>query len=366
VIALLPAIATALQSSGYRLTSYATVQSAGVPLGTFVVEDGTVTIDRTASVRRTIAVTLRPDAVPTSMASTVAPNGNEMLLFTTITALDGSGTTQTFPHGVFPITTVTVTDTGVDLTLTLQGSDRAWQVARHLFLGPYVPTAGTLLGDALTALISSVYPGLSYAITPTTAMIPAASFNEGDDPWASALSIAAATGFELFFDVVGQVTAQPIPDPTAQPIAFAFVEGPYTPMLGAAHVLTSDGIQNDFIVSSSSSQVTPVRGEASDTNPSSPTFTGGTFGDIPNFSTSDLVSDVPSATAAAANLLAASLGAAETFTLTTRTMPMLDVDDVVTITRARLGMNATPFVIDHAQHSLRYDGTSTLTLRRAV
>ena len=328
-----------------------------------VLEDGTITADRTAAVRRTCSLTIQPDAaiVPSSMSSILAPNGAEIRPYFQITY--GDGTSETIPTGTFQLTQAQVVDNGQDLQLTVQGMDRAYAIGSRKLLAPYSIAAGTNLADAIVALVQTRWPNLVANITPTAATAAHTDLQEGADPWAQVMTMAAAGGYETFFDPTGVLVGRPIPDPTTQPIVWSFADGDGL-MKAITHTLNGTGISNDFIVHTTSTTVNPpVRGQASDTSPNSPTNISGPFGDRPTFIADDLVQTAGAAQAGAANALQASLGAADTLTLDTVPMPVFEVDDVVTVTRSRIGLNAMPYVVDRVTHSLRHDGITQFTLR---
>lgn len=359
---------TALTSGAYRLATQVSIPATGV---TVPVSAGQITVDRTAAQRRraTLIVEALPGTpaaalIPTSSSAPLAPFGNEIQVQSGIVYPDGSR--ELISLGVFPIATSTVTDTGTDLQISLDCYDRSWTVSIRKFKTPYAVAAGTDVAAAIRGLIGSVYPGLTYNIVPTpgASTTPAATFAEGADPWAAALTLAASVGLELFFDVNGVVVGRPIPPAGAT--VWTFTEGTTTGPVQVRNVYTRDQVSNDFIVSGDgtpNAATGPVRAEASDTNPNSPTYTGGPFGDVPTFITSNLVTSTTDAANAAANALAASVGGAHLLTVSCPPNPLFDVDDVVAVTRTRAGLAGQRFVVDQIKHTIRHDDLTTLTGR---
>lgn len=393
----------ALRFGSYLVEARLTIYSQGSPTDyQLPVSAATVTVDRNAAQRRTATVTVEllptvppQPLLPVSPSSPAAPFGNEVFIETRVLANPVTAY-EWIPLGLFAIATTTVEDSTIDLTVSMSLYDRSWVISQRGLLAPYnLPAAGGNLAAELQALLTHVWgtsPPLTFNITPTSAVVPPASINEGSDPWQAAQSMASAAGYELYFDVNGTVVGRPIPDPTGQPTVWAFTEfggtgvstpGPqgsgeslgssnYTLPAATTVTFTRDRVFNDFIVSGTGSQnspgaasgsTAPVRGEAKDTNPSSPTYVSGPFGDQPSFVSSSLVTTSGDAQSMAANLLAASLAEAWTITVATPPNPLFDVDDVVSVTRARLGLNGTRMVIDSIQQTIRYDDQMQVTGR---
>jgi len=226
--------------------------------------------------------------------------------------------------------------------------------------------AGVDLATAITTLVASVYPTVTTNIVPTTGITtPAANFKEGDDPWAAALTLASGSGYDLFFDSSGVLVGRPTPDPSTRPSMWTYSDsgGDASPKT-IVRTLTRDGVSNDFTVAGSGTNVQPpVQANSSDTDPSSQTYTGGPFGDVPTFIQSSVVTTVPAAQAAALSALNQSLGSVEKLVLTAVPAPMFEVDDVITVSRPRIHVSGQ-YVVDAVSTTLRHDGTVQLTLRK--
>ena len=372
-------------SGSYQVGSLATVYSqSGTAIVTVPLSTATVTVDRHSPNRRVADITIEGTAaqsiltlLPINPLSTLAPFGNEIGLQATVLTANGW---QYVPLGRFVIVTATVTDTITDLGVTLHCVDPSWLVGSRKFKGPYnLPAAGGNIAAELQALINTTFPTthrvVLFNIQASAGTVPSgASFNQGEDPWQAAQNIAGAMGYELFFDVYGNVTAYPTPVPSVISPQWAFVETdppaqvstpPQSNFTSITSALTRDGIFNDFTVSGTGTGQTsgPVTAQASDTNPGSPTFTGGPFGDVASIVTTNLVTTTGQAQAAANNALAISLSSAQQVSIVCTPNPLFDVDDVVLVTRARLGLNQTPVVLDTITHVISPLQLTTLTGR---
>lgn len=374
-----------------------TVYQHGNPT-TYVVPVSTcdITVDRSAANRRTGSITVElvptvPPApeMPVSLDSALAPFGNEIFIEL---SMDTAGGDNWVPVGLFDIATAQVTDSAADVTVTLGVYDRSWVIAQRHFVNPYnVPAAGGNFADEIVALLNQVWgasPPLTFNIVPTTATVPTASYNQGTDPWQTALDMAAAAGYELFFDTNGTVVGRPIPDPRQQPAVWVFgpdtvsASGllapspigntPFTTPTGMVSTMTRDQIFNHVIVTgtgtqnaagSASGSTAPVTGSASDSNPNSSTYVSGPMGDIPEFVQTPLATTTAVAQAMATNDLAAALSNAWTLQVSAPLHPLFEVDDVIAIYNPRLGLNGTRMVIDQIQFGVRYDALTVLTGR---
>jgi hypothetical protein len=356
-------------ATGYQIVSQAQVLSNGVPLGKpIALMDGTITADRASAQRNTVKLTIGLSdrtLIPTTLSDTLGPGGNEVAV-SSGWANPATGLNEFVALGVFPITTTTITDTGMDLALTISGYDRSWVVSQQKFLAPYVVAVGTDLATAIVTMIASVYPAVISNIVPTGGVIttPATNFKEGDDPWAGALSLAQAGGYELYFDANGVLVGRPTPDPTTVASMWEYADsgGDAAPKT-IARTLTREGISNHFTVAGSGTDVQPpIQANASDTNYLSGTYVGGRFGDIPTFISSSLITDVTGAQNAANTALQQSLGSIEQLVVTGAPAPMFEIDDVITVSRPRIYVSGL-YVVDAVSTSLRHDGQVQLTLR---
>jgi hypothetical protein len=229
---------------------------------------------------------------------------------------------------------------------------------------PYTISAGTNVASAILSLATRDWVGLPASLGPTDATTSETDLREGADPWAEIVDLGTAGAYEAFFDLSGTLVGRPVPDPRSQPAAWGFAEGDGL-IKQLTHTLDSSGISNHFIVHTTSADVDPpVRGEATDQYPGSPTNIDSVFGDRPTFIGTDFVQTAADAQLAAANALQASLGASDVLTIDTVPMPCFDVDDVVTMIRRRIGLSGDWFVVDRVTHSLRGDGATQLTTRR--
>lgn len=393
----------ALRYGSQLVTARFTIYVNGAPNGTVytaATSTGSFTVDRNSNQRRTGQITIEldptippPVLMPNNPSALLAPFGNEVYVETGITGTGNLAAVQWIPDGLFAIATSDVDDTNVDLTVTLDLYDRSWTIAQRALKQPYnfpATTHGNFV-DEIQTLLNKVWAQdskmapLQYNIVPTSQTVPVASYNQGQDPWQAALDMAAAIGYELFIDPFGVVTGKPIPDPYSQPIVWNFTDDEtaivgfsgtgsaslfgdaYTTPVEVQVQMTRDGIYNDIIIQGTGtanmaqynnaggtqSAPPPALAEASDNNPVSPTYIYGAMGDVPNFVSTSLVG-AEGAQAMADNDLQVTLSASWTITISTPPNPILDVDDVVTITRPRVGLTKARVILDTLTHAIHY------------
>lgn len=371
-----------------------------------------ITVDRNSAQRRSGSITVEavpsippPPFLPVSPSSILAPFGNEVSIETGIATMPPGDTTtavvqQWIPMGRFPIATSTVADTGVDCVVSLSIYDRSWVISQHKFLQPYTFPATTsgLFTAEIQALLNQVWANsanpLQYNMVPTDATVPTASYNQGSDPWQAALDMANAVGYELFFDAYGVVTARPIPVPADQPITWNFTDNvtaiygdggtgsggsnvllgsPYSTPVDVSVVMTRDGIYNNVQVTgtgtsnapvSNTGTSQPVLASSADTNPNSATYINGGMGNVPEFVSTNLATTSAQAQEMATNDLQVALSAAWQVSITFPPGAVfIDIDDVVSITRPRVGISNIPVVVDTLDYAISYADTCKLTGR---
>ena len=318
---------------------------------------------------------------------------------------------QWVPLGLFAIATTTVDDTSLDLVTTLEVYDRSWVISQRQFIQAYIfpMTPSGNFVDEMEFLLNFVWgtnqatgtpipesPPLQYNITPTSLSVPAATYDQGSDPWQAAMDMAECVGYELYFDVNGNVVGHPIPNPFTRPVTWNFTDDPtnifgtggsgsgggsasllgsvYSTPTGVQNNMTRDGIYNDVYITgvgtsnapySTTGSDAPVLAEAADISPAtvSPTSIYGPMGDIPEFVSSNLVSSGAQALVMAKSELLLTLSSSWTITLTIPPNPMFDIDDVVTVTHARVGLANVPMVIDTIDYTVSYGDLCTITGR---
>ena len=330
---------------------------------TFQAENGSFTVDRNSSVRRngTLEFIATPALIPAQAGDLLTPFNTTVIPSFGINY--GDGTQELIPMGTFVLTDSTFSETSSNLTGAMSLEDLAYAVGVRAFLTPY-QVASTSPQTAIQAILDLTYPGLTLNMVSTTITIPTPlpSFSEGSNPWDACVSIAASVGFEMFFDVMGNPTCRPVPDPTT--IAPIWTFGGGSPGANKLdHKWTRKGISNDFIVSGSSSIVQPpVRNEAAIFDPRNP-MSVSRFGDVPTFISSTIIATSGAALDLANAELTKATGLAESLSFECLPNPAWDVNDVVKIVDPKLKINGT-YIVDTVTVGFSINAPTQITARR--
>ncbi len=323
---------------GHAVTTIATLYpTTGDPV-ILPVEDGTVTIDRTADHRRHLDLTVAP----------VYDDGTEVYPSTTSDALNVYGAEIVIEHGVrFANEALELVQLGVfrveDASRGLPGGgvqitgwDRSRQVLDHRFFAPRKFT-GQLATTLIQLLITETYPSASFNITTgDTTTIPKHVVDR--DRWPEVQRVAQVIGCEVFADPMGVWVIQDIPDlATALPV-WAADAGEAGVLVSATDTVTREGAPNVVIalgesVSGNNPPVTSASPHGRDLDPTSPTYLFGAYGGVPRFYSSPHIRTQAQADRVADAQLANHIGATRTISFNTVPNPALDAGDCVTITR---------------------------------
>ena len=351
------------------------VLSNGVPVLDLDVEDGSmVSGDRASSIRGTCTLILT-DPNETLVASTaqsvLTPFGTEVAVYYGITFDDG---TQEFClQGIFEIVDVNPDDTGVDLVITIDGSDRSYAIQKDLFDDYFTIPPNTDVGLAIQSIIldanvSPLCQQFAFAAAGFTTGIVPIVYSPGDDRLDAICNpqtgLAASIGMECFVNPNGIWELIPVPDPSQQPVWWDFDEGNQNIAVELNRTLSSATAYNTVIRAGAGSGITAFPpAVAQDTNPLSPTFIG-TVGEWVDYSSSNLYATQAQAQVAANAALLVDLGSVETVVATSVVVPDVAVDKVFGATRVRAGIPAhTLYVVDSFQLGLGTSGTLASTAR---
>lgn len=341
--------------------------------------DGSVSVDARRSVRRSASLTFVDydgTLTPKNADALLAPFANEIRIYRGIAEIDGS--TSYYPLGVFQIvdTTVSANENGVHISVSCE--DRARAVADSKWRKSKVLTAGANIGTALVDLLTSVslFPAADTSgVQSTTFTVPTThtiTLGSGPslNPWTDLQTVALAAGWEIWWGADGVFYADVHPGLDVTETVATYAAGDNSTLLGLERRLTLDGISNVVSVVAEGSGIAkvtatdgtlnvPPRGEASDTDPSSPTNTeqiGERMIELssPMFGTNAQGAEI------ARLILPQYIGQPITFEIVPD--PSLDVRDIVRVTDDRIGLDTT-VVIDTLEIPLSVKGSMKVTGR---
>jgi len=311
--------------------------------------DGQVDVDGTAQFRRKLSVNcVDPTGTitPRNEGELLTPFGTELRPYRGIewTNLDGTKTREICPLGVFPIIKASVSDSnGGSPAISLEAMDRSWRIAGDKFKVPYVIAANTNALTAIKDIVKLTYPDIQYdTISTAVATTAPLVYEAGSDPWEAVTKLAQSMGCEAYFTTVGRLAVLPPDDVNALPSPdFTYIEGQGCTMLDLSREYNAEQVFNGVIVTGESvgDELPPVRGEAWDENPASPTYRYGPFGERPTFVQDQLAKTTEQAQTIARSTLTGILGASSQLSITGIVNPAYEANDIVRVKRARAGVD---------------------------
>lgn len=298
--------------------------------GEYALTGGDVDVDATAAVRRRCTLEFA------GYHPELDPSTTEFLVWRSVDD-------EYVPLGVFRFEEPEYTISKGQITTKIDGYDRAFFVSQLRLPRPFSIAAGTLVHDAIYALLSSRYPGIVVNFTPSTFQVPATTFDEQADPWESALTMAESSGMELFFDVDGVCVLRPYVDDLANVVAHYGAEARILKM--SKKLSLKNSRSHAIVISENPALPAPLRSDRYDNNSASKTYYLGNFGDRPVWLNSQLITSQPQADTACDALLARRTGRTELISIEGIPNPAHSENDVIRITNADLDVDAI-YVID--------------------
>lgn len=355
--------------TSHEVYTYVDLSSPTLESVRLTVTDGDVKVDRTAQVRRSCSLKcIDPtgELTPTGVGSVLTPYGTELRPYRGVRYADG--TTEVYPLGVFRLAKSDIDDGNDADELSLEAYDLSRTVQRDKFKVPYTVAAGTNMVDAIKAILARTFPDLEYdAITTTMTITAPRLYDAGDDPWEACTELARSLGCELFFDAEGIVVIAPPHDADALPAPdFTYIEGENgCTMTELSLTYTDEPGHNGVIVvgESPGDEKPPVRGEAWDDDPASPTYRYGPYGEVPQFVTDSAVKTDEEAQAMARSMLSGHLGASSLISVKAVPNPSFEAGDVVEVKRQALGVSGL-YGIDAFNIPLQSGALQELGLRQ--
>lgn len=277
------------------------------------------------------------ELTPANANDLLMPLGTEVILRRGVTYFDGS--TEVVPLGVFGIDDVQIEDSGPNLTIRLDLFDRAKRVQRASFTKDYTIPTGTNYILALKNLLIDGYPAIQTNFPSLNNVTSNLIFLQGKSRWEAATKMANDIGYELYFDPYGVCVMQ-LSNRQLFP-TLTFTDGVDGNLLDIKKRYNRDSIYSHVIVTGETTgNEIPVRGEAVDNDPQSPTYYKGPFGDVPYFYSSSFITTTEQAQATAAGMLAKVSGILEGVQFNSLVNPALDANDVIYVKRTRSKIDA--------------------------
>lgn len=353
----------------HKVATLVDLYQEGEKIATIYPLDGSVSVDSRRTVRRTLSMTVVDEdgaLTPSQNATTglITPYGTELAVYRGI-EYGTQGEQELVPVGVFVITQVDVTESDSGESISLQASDRSVRISRNKFLDPYQIASGTSLEAGLTGMLRDRWVDVETDFPATGIELPDVVIDaqSGGDPWASAATIAEAFGYDLAFDPDGIARMRLIPDVLADDPAEVYEDGTEAVVTSLSRSFDSTRSYNAVVVTSQGTGAdVPFRAIAWDENPNSITYRYGSFGEVPFFYESSLITDAEQAAVTAGALLRKATGTSEAVSWGQIVNPAHDVLDVVRLRRQAKGLDLV-LLIDRLDIPLGPDGAMSAVAR---
>lgn len=353
----------------HTIISWVDIITANQEVIRMPIVDGQVDVDRTAAFRRKLScqcIDPTGRVTPRTEGEILTPYGTQLRAYRGVRYSDAEDDYEVSSLGVFRLSKSSITDNNAGSpVIQLEAFDRAREISRDKFKSPYVIAPDTGAMEALKNIAKQTFADLQFdAISsPVTTTAPLL-FEAGADPWEAITKLATSMGCEAYFDVEGRLAVLPPHDLDALPSPdFSYIEGDNCTMLDLSREYNDEGVFNGVIVTGESvgDELPPVRGEAWDENPTSPTYRYGPYGEVPTFVTDNLAKTNEQCAMIARSRLSLIAGATSKIAITALVNPSYECNDIVSVKRDKSKVNGL-YAIDTFSIPLR-SATQSLTLR---
>jgi hypothetical protein len=303
---------------------------AGQLLGLIDISEGHVDVTARNRVRRTCELVVPSTLWPVEPTDMLAPYGTYLRCYRGIDLGSGPEYVPVF-HG--RVQTVDDRDQFGDAGIDVHAVDLMADVNDARFESPRAGPTGTSIISAITTLITEAVPDAGIVVdsgVDTTSVVPSGMLWDQDRGKAID-DLAQAIGAEVFAGPDGGFRIRNVPT-IDDPAVWSVAEGVAGTLVTAGRSLSREGVYNVVVtVVERANGDLPLRFVAADSNPTSPTYVGGVFGRVPRFLRNPLVTSTWQAEAAGLALLARSIGATRTRTVSCVPNPCLDAGDVLSV-----------------------------------
>jgi hypothetical protein len=298
-----------------------------------IIEDGTVSIDDEAEVRRSMVFSFTVLDRDLWRRYLDPIRRYVICLYRGVRYADGS--TEHVRLGQFVPVSYSYESNGDALSVRVTAHDRSRQISEFPWVDAYQVASGTTYLAAINAILADRVPQFSFRkvfpsnVTETT---PDLFFSPRSSPWSAIRSIALGAGYQAFFDASGALIVTNTDTVENSTIRLDLTETSRARL----SPLTVEGeladVYNGVIVRSSAPWLLfPIQGEAWDEDPASITYRYGPFGEHPYIEDSPVVASEAEATQAAQEKLASVIGVPERIAFDSLVDPRLDAGHLVQV-----------------------------------
>jgi hypothetical protein len=323
--------------AAFRATLITGYQEGTSPTGTEIpVVGGDVTLDATADVRGTLElITDGTGWDPRAGKSDIQCYGTEVYVERGIVV---GGSVTWVGQGYYKIQSVEQPQ-APDGNLTVEASDRMQAIIDAQLPSPRSYAATDTVEDVVSDLVLELYPDatVDYDYDASSDELGSPQVTDTDRHGFLA-DLITTRGKVMYWDYQGHLVIQDPPDPGAP--VYTVGAGKNGILIAADRTITREGVYNAVVVTADGSGTSDAPlAVAFDSNPLSPTYFYGPYGQVPQLFSSPLVKDYDSAAATAVLLLTQAITLPQTATLAALTNPALEPLDVL---RVEYGSRSSP------------------------
>jgi hypothetical protein len=317
----------------------------------FDVAELSVSVDETRTVRGNArcVITVPPASqwlVPTSATGLLSPISGATFRVWSGFRLPSTGRFEMVPCGRYDIERCSVNETAAGIRIELEGEDMTGRLDVADFTSPFGIIFGANKIETVKLMVSAVIPEMRYLDVPSDQYLGWGWLDVGANRLSEINSIMTSMGYAAWMDPDGEsMHLEPVAS-TEDVAAWVFDESSIRVVSSVQNSLDRSRVYNGVIASGENTQtdVPPVRAEAWDTDPTSPTYFIPGFpvhtriGPRPFFMTSPYITTQEQAQAAANAELLRLRGLLQRVSLKVGVNPAVNVGDVIDVTRPNVGV----------------------------
>lgn len=245
------------------------------------------------------------------------------------------GTEELIELGVLGIASVRIDDSGDGYNLRIDSYDRARKVQRAAMPKDWHTVNNTYVTDEIQRILEYRLPSVKCNFPDIDYLTTRHLLAQGEDPWKYCRQLAAAIGYDLYFDRFGEVVLENVSEDPEDPVWTFEDDVDLSTLIYIFKQYTDEKSYSRVVVTGESSSGNPVRAEAIDDDPFSATYIYGDFGDVPYFYTSSLIKTSAQASQAAYRQLFKTVGFTEVLELLVGPNPILELGDLIAVNRTK-------------------------------
>lgn len=266
---------------------------------------------------------------PASARDLLTPKGTEIRLYR---GLWTGEQYEDVPLGTFGIVEPEVRSHSDGTVIEIKGFDRVDAVRVRRFIDPYVIPDGSWIHEVIPDIVTSRLDAPVRVSNAAPHQVPESVYDRYTDPWDAVRELATACGYIAYFDQLGTLVVGP-DVPTVTGVKYEVDSK--SVMLTTARKFDATKTYSGVVVRGEHPDKTPVRYEKWDTDPNSPTYHLGPFGERPYGYFSSLVHTTAQAQHVAELLFPTVTRITQECTITISGHPGHDIGDVIEIVDTR-------------------------------